>query len=179
MTPALVSLAIMVGDWERFGDAAAGSSCRTLARPKSSDLDGALGRNLDVGRFEIPVDDVSLVSGFQSFGNLKRDPKIFFKRHGAAGDPFRERFAVDILQHESQTAAGFLHSMDRRNVRVIQSRQHLRLAREARQAFGIALNRFGKNLQRHVAAQLCIARAIHLSHSARTERKENLIRTDV
>ena len=49
---------------------------------------------------------------------------------------------------------------------MIQRREHLRFALEARQAIGIARERFGQDFDRDVAIQLRIARAIHLAHAA-------------
>ena len=61
---------------------------------------------------------------------------------------------------------------------MIQRRQHVRFALEAGQTFGIARERVGQDLERDVALQLGVARAIHLAHPARPERRENFIMPD-
>ena len=68
--------------------------------------------------------------------------------------------------------------MDVRDVGVIEGRERLRFAREPGQAIGIAGERVRKDLQRDVAIQLRIVRAIHLAHSACAEGGENLIRAE-
>ena len=49
---------------------------------------------------------------------------------------------------------------------MIQRGEHLRFALEARQTVGIAANDVGQDLERDVALQLRVARAIHLAHPA-------------
>jgi hypothetical protein len=44
----------------------------------------------------------------------------------------------------------------------------LGLTAEARNAFGIVRKRFGKDFQRDVAPEFCVARAIDLAHAAGT-----------
>ena len=63
-------------------------------------------------------------------------------------------------------------------MRVVERRQHLRLAREACDAIGIEGKRVGDDLQRDVAIQLGIARTIHLAHAAGAEGRANFIRTE-
>ena len=52
-----------------------------------------------------------------------------------------------------------------------------RFLQEARDAIGIAADRLGQDLDRDVALQLRIARAIHLAHAAGADRVEDLERT--
>ena len=68
--------------------------------------------------------------------------------------------------------------MDVRNVRVIQRRENLRFPLKTRQAIGIIGKGIGKDLERDVALQSRVVRAIDLAHSPGAERGENLIRAD-
>ena len=52
-------------------------------------------------------------------------------------------------------------------------------AGEPRQAIRIAGEGVGQNLQRNVAIEFRVARPIHLSHTARSEGGEDLVRADV
>ena len=54
---------------------------------------------------------------------------------------------------------------------MIERGKDLRLALESRHALAILRECFGQNLQRHVAIELGVARAPHLSHPARPERR--------
>jgi hypothetical protein len=48
---------------------------------------------------------------------------------------------------------------------------------EARHAFGVAGHRHRKDFQRDIAAKLGVARAVHFSHPACAERREDFVRT--
>ena len=61
------------------------------------------------------------------------------------------------------------------DVRMIQRRERLRFALEAGQAIGISRERVGQDLDRDVAIQLRVARAIHLAHAAGADRRGDLV----
>ena len=65
-----------------------------------------------------------------------------------------------------------------RDVRMVQRRQHLRFARKAREPIGVVRERFRENLQRHVAIEPRVARAIHLAHPSGAERRKDLVWTE-
>ena len=60
---------------------------------------------------------------------------------GPCGDPLRERRPLDQLQHQRADAVRLFEAVDRRDVRMIQRREHLRLALEAGEAIGIVRER--------------------------------------
>src|SRR5688572_29257380 len=66
-------------------------------------------------------------------------------------------------------------SVNPRDVRVIERGEHLRFAREPREAIGIERERCRQYFDGHVAIELRIARAIHLAHSPGAERREDFI----
>ena len=61
---------------------------------------------------------------------------------------------------------------------MIERGEQLRLAREPRQAVRIECEPLGQHLQRDVAIQLRVARAVHLAHGARTEGGDDVVGTD-
>ena len=61
---------------------------------------------------------------------------------------------------------------------MIERGQHFRLAVEAGHALVVAREDFGQYLDRHIALQFGIARAIHLAHAALADETENLIGTE-
>src|SRR5262245_35478924 len=61
---------------------------------------------------------------------------------------------------------------------MIERCEHLRFALEPGDAIGIGGERIGQDLDRDVASELRVARAIDLAHAARTERGHNLIRPE-
>ena len=68
-------------------------------------------------------------------------------------------------------AVGFFEAVDGGDVRMVQRREHLRFAAEPREPIGIVGERVGQDLDRDVAIQLRVARAIDLAHAARAERE--------
>ena len=86
-----------------------------------------------------------------------------------------ERLALDELEHETAHVALARDAIDLSDVRMIERREHLRLASQAREALGIGRDRCGQNFYRDVAAQLEVARAIDLAHAALAEQREQLI----
>ena len=61
---------------------------------------------------------------------------------------------------------------------MVERREHLRFTVKPRQAFGILGDRREKDLDRDVAIQLRVARAIHFTHAARTEAAEDFVRAE-
>ena len=60
-------------------------------------------------------------------------------------------------------------------MRVIERRSELRLALEAREPLGIVRERVGQDLDRDVAAEPRVARAIDLAHAAGAESDKDLV----
>ena len=83
------------------------------------------------------MDDAFLVRRLERVGDLSRDARAPRRAAAARRDPFRQRLALDQLQHEGAHAVGLFEAVDRRDVRVVERRQHPRLALEARQPLGI------------------------------------------
>lgn len=124
------------------------------------------------------MNDADLVRGFEGLGDLARDGKGIVERQGAAGDALREILVLDALHHQGIEAAALLETENLRDVGMVEGRQRLRLALEAHQAIGIAGNRFGQHLQRHVAIELGVAGAIHLAHPAGSEQGDHVVGAD-
>ena len=122
------------------------------------------------------MDDALLVRGFERFGDLSRDRQRFVERQRTLRDAVRERRALDELEHQRVRARIFLESVDRADVRMIERREQLCLALEARDAVGIGRESIREKFQRDIAVEPRIARAIHLAHAARAESRHELIR---
>ncbi len=65
-----------------------------------------------------------------------------------------------------------------RDVRVIERGQDLRFAPEARKTIGIIGHRRQQHLDRDVAIQLRVARAMHLAHTAYAQGREDVVRAE-
>ena len=64
------------------------------------------------------------------------------------------------------------------DVRMVQRRQRLGFALEARQPLGVVGEGLGQDLDRDVATQLGVGRAIDLAHAAGAEGGDNFIRAE-
>jgi hypothetical protein len=76
---------------------------------------------------------------------------------------------VDQLHHEHVPGGGLLEAVDLGDVRVIQERERLRLASEARETIGVEGKGRGQELERHLAIQASVTDAVHFAHSADAE----------
>ena len=55
----------------------------------------------------------------------------------------------------------------------------MRLALEPRQVIGVIRQRRGQHLDRHLAIQLGVARAVHLAHPALAEQGDDLVHAEL
>ena len=147
-----------------------------FGQSKVEDLDGTVRAHLDVGGLEVAVNDAEVVRGFQRLRDLPRDRQCFVERYWSARNPLRQILSFDELHHQRRHAIGLFESVNVRDVRMIERCQHLCFAAETRQAIRIVGHRRQQHLDRDIAIQLRIARAIHLTHPTRAERGENFVR---
>src|SRR5262245_49316356 len=68
--------------------------------------------------------------------------------------------------------------MDRDDIRVVESRGGASFLLEAEETFTIDREFLGQDLDRDLAGELGVARAIDLAHSSSAERRENLVDTE-
>ena len=75
----------------------------------------------------------------------------------------------DELQDQRAHASSFFEAIDGGDVGMVQRRQDLGFALEARQAIGIVGPQIGQDFQRHLAMELAVPRPIDLAHPAGAE----------
>ena len=92
------------------------------------------------------MDDPLLVRGLERLGDLLRDRQRLVDRNRALCNSVGERRPLDQLHHERTDAVGLLQAVDLRDVRMIQRRQRLGFALEARQPLGICAKASGRTL---------------------------------
>ena len=125
------------------------------------------------------MDDAFLVRGFERVGDLTRGDECLLNWHRARRETLDDGLAFDELEHEAADAVGLLQSVDRANVRMVQRRQHPRLAFEARKPIRVRQEVVGHDLDGDIAAQLRVVGTIHVAHSTGAEERENFVRTDL
>ena len=119
--------------------------------------------------------DALLVRGLERVGDLLGDRQRLVEWNRAAPNPLREILAVDEFHHERRDVPALLESVDARNVWMIQRGESLGFPLEPREPIGVVCERLGQNLDRNVAIQFGIARAIHLTHPAFTDLGGDLV----
>jgi hypothetical protein len=130
--PARVGEIVSVGEFSEFA-LADGSGSAALASPKSSTFTTASGVILTF-RLQIAMDDPALMRIFQRLGDLLRIVQRRLQRQRAV-----ERLTLDQL-HDQRT---LFHSVDGRNIGMIERRQYLGFALEARHAVGVLCEGLG------------------------------------
>ena len=129
----------------------------------------ALGCDLDVGGFQVAMDDSLGVSRFQCVGNLSCAIESLIDGEGAA-----ERFAFDQLQHQTCRTFGFLQTVNRGDVGMIQRGHGAGFLLEALATGRIVSQRLGQNLQGDFAFEPRVLCPIDLAHPPGAKRCENL-----
>ena len=119
--------------------------------------------------------DPLLVRGGQAVRDLQRVTDRLARRKGSSGEPGTQRFAFEKLRDEIGRSIVSPDVMDGQDVGVIQNPGGAGLLLEPPQPVRISREGSGKNLDRHLAPQPRVPRAIHLSHAARAERREDLV----
>ena len=172
--PIWVACAVTVGELiASTRDVPTGSIA--LARPKSRTFTVPSGADLDVRRLQIAVDDVLLVRGVERVGDLLRDRQRLVERDRAARDPRRQVVAVDQFHDQGGEVRCLLEAVDRRDVRMVESREHFGFALKAREAIRIAGHRGRQHLDRHRPLQIAVGGAIDLAHAAGTDLRGDFV----
>ncbi len=169
MSPASVACTDSVGELAR--SAAPGARLDSLGQTKIEHLHGSIRTKFDVRGFEIAMNDAVIVRGLKRFRDLPRDRQRFVDWYRPARDPLREVLAFDQLHYDRR----ILDTVDVRDVRMIERCQHLRLSAETGKAVRIVGDCGQQHLDRNVAIQFRVARAIHLAHSARAEGGQDFV----
>ena len=112
-----------------------------FGNPEIQDLAHGVGSHLDIRRLEIAVNDALLVGGFECVRHLPGDWQRVFQGERPAQQQLFERVTLDELQDQADGVVALLDAIDRRDVSVVQRRQHLRLPLEAPEPFGIGCER--------------------------------------
>jgi hypothetical protein len=125
------------------------------------------------------VDDAFLMRGFEGFGNLLRYRESFFNWNRTFSlDAQLQRVAGNQLHDEGIRAVGMFKAVDRGDVRMIQLRQHFRLALKTGEPFGIVHERFRQNFDGYFASELGVVRLIHSAHATRADLREDFVRAE-
>ena len=137
-----------------------------LGQAEVGDLGHAVGRQEDVGRLQVAVDDPAFVRRLERFRDLNADGDRLVQRDRPARDPIRQVLPADQFHRQEVDRFHTVQAMDHRDVGVIQRSQESGLSVEAGQALGVVRQRIGKDLERHRPVESCIGGSPDLAHPA-------------
>ena len=89
-----------------------------------------------------------------------------------------ERRPFDQFHHQRADVTRVLEAVDVRDVRMVQRSEDFSFALESGQAVDILYHGDRQNLDRDLALEVCVGRAIDLTHAARAERGQDLVRAE-
>ena len=101
------------------------------------------------------------------------------RRQRARCQRVAQRLAVEQLRHDVRRAVVHADVVHREDVRMVQRRGGSRFLLEALQPVGIGARRSRENLDRDVAPEARVARAIDLAHPARAEQRIDFVGTEM
>ena len=140
-------------------------------QPEVEDLDVPVLRHHQVLGLQVPVHDPGRMRLGETVGGLHRDVEKPLRRERfSRRQEFAKRLSVHELHRDVGRPVGFADVVDGQDVGVVQGRGRARFLLEALAAFGMAGHRGRQNLDRDVAAEPGIGRAIDLSHPAGADR---------
>ena len=121
-----------------------------------------------------------LVRLLERLGDLLRDRDRLVDGDRPALQALGEVFALHELHHDEVSRGSVvegrgLEAVEVGDARVVEGGEQPRLALEARQPLGIGGERLGQQLDRHVAAELRVGRAVDLAHPSGAEGRQDLV----
>jgi hypothetical protein len=141
------------------------------------DLHEAVAGDENVLRLQVAVDDPAVVRRGGAACDLQRVFDRLARRQGGFRQPVAHRHAFEQLHHGVWNSVLNPEIVDRQDVGMRKRRDRLRFPLEPRERLG-AREMGGECLQRDDALESCVPRAIDLTHPARSEGGEDLVRTE-
>ena len=142
-------------------------------RPGQSEVEDihiAVVSHHDVRRLQIAVDDVFPMRRRKRVGQRNRDVEEPRQRESTTANPLVERAPLNELHCHEGNIIVFLDGEDGDDMRVVERGDGLGFASEARETIDVSREGIGKNLQRHIAIQFRVERAVDLSHATSAEQ---------
>ena len=119
------------------------------------------------------------VGGVEGIGNFQGVARALLEGQRALPQAVLQGFAFQAFHHEKIDAVLAADVIKRADIRMLQRRNRLGLALETLPGFGIIRKTGGQDLDRHSAVEPGVAGAVHLSHSASTERSQDFVRSEL
>jgi hypothetical protein len=110
-------------------------------------------RDTDVAGFEVAMNDAARKCRFDCGRGFKGDAQRDLKRQPSAAEPKRQILAPDELHRQKPNAVALVQTVNRRDVRMVQCGQELRLPFETSQPIRILDNLGRQSLQRDLSIE--------------------------
>ncbi len=123
------------------------------------------------------MNDARAVRLLERLADLHADFECLLQRQRPFSQTGLQSFALQILHHQERGSILAANIMQHANMRMIQRRNSARLALEPLLGLRILRKMRRQNLDSHGAVEARVARAIHLAHAARSERRLDFIGT--
>ena len=163
---------------DRVGPRQAAVRGQRLGQAEVGDLGRAVGRQQDVARLQVAVDDAQAVrlgdAVRQRLDQLDRLPR----RPGGAGELPVQAPAIDELQLEERQAVGLAAVVDLHDVGVLQAGDGLRLGQEAAHGLVVGMGTRQDHLQDAGAFQEDLPGAVDDAHAAAAQLAQDLVAVD-
>ena len=155
-----------------------GDGLDSLRHAEVEDLDVAVLRHEHVLRLQVAMDHALLVRRGKAVDDLERVVERLPLKDWSRIELLAQGLALEKLHDRIGDALVSSEVVNRENVRMRKRRDRLRFALEPRQRVGIAGDGRGQDLDRDVPIELRVPRLPDLSHPARAERREDLVRPE-
>jgi hypothetical protein len=138
-------------------------------QPEVEDLGPAVGRDDDVGRLEVAVNDAVPVRVDEGVGNLEAVTDDRLGGETAVRDQLRQRLAVDELHRDERSPVRRADLVDRADVRMVERRGGARLSQEAGLVGGVRIGTGVDELDGDQAVQTLVVGPVDHAHAAGAE----------
>ena len=146
-----------------------------LRQAEVDDLRVAVLGDHHVGRLEIAVDQPLFVRTGKPFSDLDRDIERALGLQGPTDQDLAELVTADQLHRDERHTLGLADFVDHRDVRVLDQRRGPRFLEHPLAADTIVHEILGQDLERHLAPQVQVARAIHHAHAAAADLLDDFV----
>src|SRR2546428_2961317 len=137
-----------------------------LGNAEVENLQSTFGRDLDVLRLQIAVNDATRVRCSQSVRELGAKLQDFVRRKGSLMQTLPQSRAGNVLRDQKIESAVGIEIVDNLNVGMIQFGKRESLISESPSSHFVRQAAGGKDFESHVALEPLIAGAVHHSHAA-------------
>ena len=150
-----------------------------LGKAEVGDIRVLVAVEKDVGRFEIAVDDAGAMSLIECGRQLTDDPERLREWQRPELEAVRQASAGHVPHHQIRLPVVFAEVMDRHDRGVFERGDGLSFTQEARFEARVMQQLTWQHLDRDVAVEVGVARAVDDGHAATPDLAQNLVAPDL